>query len=79
MAEYAPETLTSWLNAKGFEFVCPICGSKEYVPSEHPIRIFAPGSGLSSWEESFRGVYIYCEDCGYTMFFNLEKIPLEED
>ncbi len=77
LAEFSPQTLTSWLNSKGFEFRCPVCGYEEYVPGEHPIQAthaspgFAPGP-------LFRGAYIYCTNCGYTMFFNLREIPLED-
>jgi len=77
LAEFSPETLTAWLNSKGFEFTCPVCGYEEYVPGEHPIQVthaspgFAPGP-------LFRGAYICCANCGYTMFFNLRKVPLED-
>lgn len=77
MAEFSPETLTSWLNAKGFEFKCPVCGSEEYAAGEDLIKISSPGPGLS-WGQPFEGAYIYCTVCGYTMFFNVEKLPLEE-
>jgi predicted nucleic-acid-binding Zn-ribbon protein len=77
LAEFSPETLTSWLNAKGFEFKCPVCGSEEYQASENLIRISSPAPGLH-WGQPFQGAYIYCAECGYTMFFNAEKLPLEE-
>jgi len=67
----------SWLNAKGFEFECPVCGSEEYQASENLIRISSLGSGLH-WGEPSQGAYIYCAECGYTVFFNAEKLPLEE-
>ncbi len=77
MAEFSPELLRKWLHAKGFEFECLVCGCQEYEASENLIRISAPSPGLS-WGQPFRGAYISCAECGYTMFFNVEKLPLRE-
>jgi predicted nucleic-acid-binding Zn-ribbon protein len=77
LAEFLPEILRSWLNAKGLEFKCPVCSSEEYVAGENIIRMSSPQPGLH-WGQPFQGAYIYCAVCGYTMFFNAEKLPLEE-
>jgi hypothetical protein len=77
LADFSPETPTSWLNAKGFEFNCPVCGSEEYQASENLVRISSPAPGLR-WGQPFQGAYIYYAECGHTMVFNAEKLPLEE-
>jgi predicted nucleic-acid-binding Zn-ribbon protein len=77
LAEFSPGTVTSWMNAKSLEFKCPVCGSEEYQASENLIRISSLGPGLH-WGEPFQRAYIYCAECGHTMFFNAEKLPLEE-
>jgi predicted nucleic-acid-binding Zn-ribbon protein len=75
LAEFSPQTLRSWLNSKGFEFRCPVCGYEEYVPGEHPIQATHASSGFAPGP-LFRGAYVYCTNCGYTMFFS--EIPLED-
>ena len=76
LAQFSPELLTSWLNGKGFEFKCPVCGSEEYATSEDLIKISSPSPGLR-WGQPFQGAYIYCVVCGYTMFFNTGIFPFE--
>ena len=76
MAEFSPELITSWLNAKGFEFKCPVCGSEEYAAGKNLIKISSPSPGLH-WGQPYQGAYIYCAVCGYTMFFNARKLPFE--
>jgi len=74
LAEFSLEILTSWLNAKGFVFRCPVCGSEEYEAGEDLVRISSPRPGLH-WGRPFQGAYVYSAICGYTVFFNAEKLP----
>ncbi|WP_269581217.1 hypothetical protein [Roseibium sp. Sym1] len=71
------ERVITWLNQKGKNHICPVCGENNWVVGDHLLNGMAfSGGKMILGGPSYPMVFILCSNCAYTRQFMAKPIGL---
>ena len=70
--------VTAWLNEKGVNHSCPVCGENEWIVGDHLLTgvLHFPDGGMSLGGAAYPTVILVCSNCAYTRHFMAGPIGL---